>query len=443
MIISRILTLGALLLALPCAAIAAEPKVTIRTELASPVILENTQDRNYLKISLVGYPRPLEKRSPINLALVIDRSSSMSGDRIERARDAAILAVNMLDSNDTLSVVTYDSGVDVIVPATKVRDKQQIISAIRNNTGPRGMTALFAGVSKGINQVDKFLDKEQINRIILLSDGQANVGPTATSEMAELARMAARKGIAITTLGIGTHYNEDLMTTLAGYSDGNHAFIENASDLEKAFVKEFDDVMSVVAQDVEVIIKTADQVKPVRLLGRDGTIKGNTITVKLNQLYANQEKYVLLEVLPAQGKNRQSKPLADVAVSYNNLATQKTDTHREQLAVRYSSSRDEVAKAVVEDVMVESAIQQMALESEQAIELMDQGRFEEAKSRLEQSAAALQSMPVTSEAAQSKIQSTVETNSALQDRMDTDKEGFRKALKEENFRLQNQSKGAQ
>ena len=69
----------------------AAPRVTIRAELASPIVLENTQDANYLKVSLQGLPLEAGKRSPINLALVIDRSSSMSGDRIARARDAAIM----------------------------------------------------------------------------------------------------------------------------------------------------------------------------------------------------------------------------------------------------------------------------------------------------------------------------------------------------------------
>ncbi|VTR24542.1 Mg-chelatase subunit ChlD [Serratia fonticola] len=141
----------------------------------------------------------------------------------------------MLNGNDTLSVVAYDSGVEVVIPATKVKDTKELINKINKSIEPRGMTALFAGVSKGIDQVSKHLDKEQVNRIVLLSDGQANVGPTSNSELAELAKLAAKKGIAITTIGIGDGYNEDLMTTIAGYSDGNHAFVEQSSDLEKTF----------------------------------------------------------------------------------------------------------------------------------------------------------------------------------------------------------------
>ena len=212
----------------------AAQKVTIKSEIASPVVLENAQDKNYLKISLTGFPLEIKKRSPINLALVIDRSGSMNGERIEKARNAAIMAVNMLDSNDTLSIVAFDSTVQVIAPAGKVKDKQTLSNKIRKIQAG-GMTALFAGVSKGLDQIGKHLDNEQVNRVILLSDGHANVGPASISELSGLAKIAAKKGVAITTLGIGKDYDEDLMTAIASYSDGNHVFVEKSVDLEKTF----------------------------------------------------------------------------------------------------------------------------------------------------------------------------------------------------------------
>lgn len=107
--------------------------MTIKSELASPLVLENSQDKNYLKVSLTGFPLHATKRSPINLALVIDRSGSMRGDRIEQATEAAVMAVNTLSAQDTLSVVIYDDVVDVIVPAAKVGNKATLISQIQND----------------------------------------------------------------------------------------------------------------------------------------------------------------------------------------------------------------------------------------------------------------------------------------------------------------------
>ena len=415
-------------------------KVLIKAEIAAPLILENVQDKNYLKISLTGYPLEIRQRSPINLALVIDRSSSMnSQNRIEKARDAAIMAVNLLNEKDTLSIVTYDSVVEVIVPPTKVKNKAALIKAIQNKTEPRGMTALFAGVSKGLQEVGKRLDKEQVNRIILLSDGQANVGPTSVSELSELSKMAAKKGVAITTLGIGSGYNEDLMTAIANYSDGNHAFVERSSDLEAMFAREFNDVMSVVAQDVEVEIALANGVTPLRLLGREGQIRGNTVTVKLNQLYSNQEKYVLLEVIPAKGTNAQTKPLAEVRVNYDNLGTKQKDSYTQALAVRYTASASEAKNAVIDEVLVDSAIQQMALENEKAVKLMDEGKVSEAKSVLNKSTEELRAAPAMSPKAVEKLQGSVVANEALIQKLENnDKNTSRKALKAQSYNLKKQ-----
>lgn len=422
----------------------AAPRVTIRAELASPIVLENTQDANYLKVSLQGLPLEAGKRSPINLALVIDRSSSMSGDRIARARDAAIMAVNMLQSDDILSIVAYDSSVEVVVPATRVQDKRQLIALINERITPRGMTALFAGLSKGVDETSRFLDKERINHVILLSDGQANVGPTSIRELSELARIAAAKGITITTVGIGEGYNEDLMTAIAGYSDGNHFFVQHVAQLEGVFAKEFQDVMSVVAQDVDVTIHIAHGVKPVRLLGREGQIDGNTVTVRLNQLYADQEKYVLLEVLPAKGAADQKLDLAQVDVKYNDLSAKRYENQQQNVRIAYSSSAAAVKAAVVEDVMVEAAVQQSTLDNERAIQLIDLGRVDEAKAIMLINADKFDVMSpqLNSEQARERLRLTYLNNSCMLDMLRSgDDINTRKALSESNYQLRNQQGG--
>ncbi|WEJ88403.1 MAG: VWA domain-containing protein [Klebsiella huaxiensis] len=437
------LTLG--LLAANAGVYAQQPdqKVAIKAELASPVVMENTQDKNYLKVSLTGFPLNAAKRSPINLALVIDRSGSMGGERIKQATEAAVMAVNTLSSQDTLSVVIYDDVVDVIVPAAKLSNKDKLISHIREKLTARGGTALFAGVSRGIKETSKFLDKTQVNRIILLSDGQANIGPSSTSELAELGKIAARKGIAITTMGIGEGYNEDLMAAMAQYSDGNHVFVQNTHDLEKAFAHEFGDVMSVVAQDVVVEINVAGNVKPLRLLGREGDIHENTVTVKLNQLYANQEKYVMLEILPAKGSARKSQRLAEVHVRYDNLATRQKDFWDKKMAIRYTASVSEVKKAVVEDVVVDSAIQKSAIQNEQALKLIDEGKMDEAKAALRESTNLMGSLQLSAPAPRMKAQESAEENRQLLQKLETEsKESSRKSLKEQNYRTKNQSSKA-
>ncbi|WP_334322462.1 vWA domain-containing protein [Gilliamella apicola] len=412
-------------------------QIQVRSELSSPIILEGTPETNYLKVSLSGQNIDSKKRVPINLAIVIDKSGSMSGQRIEKAREAAILAVNMLNENDTLSIVAYDSKARVIVPATKVDNKLRIIGLINENIYAEGGTALFAGLSKGIKQVENQLTKDKVNRIILLSDGQANIGPSSVDELSQLAIIAAKKNIAITTLGIGSDYNELLMSSIASYSDGNHVFVNNSADLENVFVHEFTDLMSAIAQDVVITIQLKNGVKPVRLLGRDGVIKGNEITVKMNQLFSNQEKYVLLEVIPDKGKVGQEKTLAQVDLKYDNLLENKTENETQEVRISYTKDKKMVDDAIHHDVVVETELQKVALENEKALELYNQGKRDEAQQLLRENGEALKAIsaqsPTMSMSDKERIENQARKNKTLAESVQ--KPDFSKTLTEEQFQL--------
>ena len=412
-------------------------QIQVRSELSSPIILEGTPETNYLKVSLSGQNIDSKKRVPINLAIVIDKSGSMSGQRIEKAREAAILAVNMLNENDTLSIVAYDSEARVIVPATKVDNRLRIIGLINENIYAEGGTALFAGLSKGIKQVENQLTKDKVNRIILLSDGQANIGPSSVDELSQLAIIAAKKNIAITTLGIGSDYNELLMSSIASYSDGNHVFVNNSADLENVFVHEFNDIMSAIAQDVVITIQLKNGVKPVRLLGRDGVIKGNEITVKMNQLFSNQEKYVLLEVIPDKGKVGQEKTLAQVDLKYDNLLENKTENETQEVRISYTKDKKMVDDAIHQDVLVETELQKVALENEKALELYNQGKRDEAQQLLRENGEALKAIsaqsPTMSMSDKERIENQARKNKTLAESVQ--KPDFSKTLTEEQFQL--------
>ena len=133
------------------------------------------------------------------------------------------MATERLDEGDVLGIVSYSDNAYVRVPAGELDDLSEIRSAIRELEAG-GRTALHAGVSQGLSELREFIDPYKVNRVILLSDGLANIGPASPRELAELGRGAAQDGVSITTIGLGLGYNEDLMTQLALASDGNHAF---------------------------------------------------------------------------------------------------------------------------------------------------------------------------------------------------------------------------
>ncbi|MBT4836522.1 MAG: VWA domain-containing protein [Methylococcales bacterium] len=354
-------------------------QIKMQVAMSKPSLLANKKQTTFLKVDLTGFKlKSLSERTPTNIAIVLDKSGSMSGTKLNRAKAAAAKAINRLNSQDIVSIITYDNTVDTLVPATKVTDQQWIKKAIKT-IRPGGSTALFAGVSKGAAETRKFIDNQKINRIILLSDGLANVGPQTPSELGELGKSLAKEGISVTTIGLGLGYNEDLMTKLAGKSGGNHTFAENASDLDNIFQNEFNDVLSVIAQEVTITIECAEGIRPIKILGRDANIYGQTVMVNLNQLYSNQDKYVLLEVeIPSHQANNKIK-VASVNIKYNNMETHQTDKISSNAYVNFTPSQAVVEKDTDNEVM-SSAIEQIVIEkNKEAVQLRDSGLIQEAK----------------------------------------------------------------
>jgi len=375
--------------------------IELQVNLGTPVMEAGKIQKTFLKVGLRGFDLPVESdRASVNLAIVLDRSGSMAGEKLARAKEAAIMAIGLLNSRDIVSMVTYDSVVNVVVPATRVTDKQSIYSAIRN-IRDGGRTALFAGVSKGAAEVRKFLDKTRVNRVILLSDGLANIGPSTPSELGQLGASLGKEGISVTTIGLGLGYNEDLMTQLAGMSDGHHAFVQNSADLSRIFAAEFNTALTVVANQLTIIIKCANTIRPIRVLGRSAQIIGQNVHVNLNQLSSNQEKFVILEVEIPAGVAGETWDLASVDVSYLDLRAKVTDSLHGSVSVNFSKKREDVVKSVNQPVMDSAAEQVLNQVSKEAVVLRDAGKLEAAKDYLRRNIDSLKKSMSSSGAASS------------------------------------------
>ncbi len=364
----------------------ASEQIKVRTELAHSVLVSGERQKAYLSITLEGLPfEKTEYRTPVNVALVIDKSGSMRGQKLRQAKEAAIMALNRLAYEDILSVVAYNHNVDVIVPATRLKHHNPMADLIRNFRAD-GRTALYAGVEQGIRQIKNNLSSDRVNRVILLSDGLANVGPSQPHQLAELGRRAASHGISVTTIGLGLGFNEDLMTKLAYSSDGNHAFVEYPEDLVKIFNQEFGDVLSVVAQQIEITIVFKNGFRPIRSLGRSSVVNGNRVTLKLNQLYGKQEKRALLE-FEADGSHQLGEnDIASIDVKYFDLASKGDESSHGSVRAEFSSSKQQAQKSINKKVMTSVSRQIAIEENERAVTLRDQGQLDEAKKILEKNA---------------------------------------------------------
>ena len=220
--------------------------------------------------------------------------------------------------------------------------------------------------------------EERVSRVVLLSDGQANVGPRSPRQLGSLGRSLRRQGISVTTVGLGLDYNEDLMVALAQRSGGQHVFVEHESQLADIFRRGFGSLTRICAKDVRITIDVTEGFRPVRVLGPDADIVGQRITANLSALYAGEADEVLVE-LEARPSGPVTRPVARIDVNYLHLGDQRRRKAGADAAVRFSTNAAEVKASVNKKVMV-TVVELVSNErNELAVKLRDEGRIKEAR----------------------------------------------------------------
>lgn len=374
--------------------VSAGTTLTLKAELEKPVLPASVKQTALIKISIlapeVSTP-DIKRNNHVNLSIVLDKSGSMSGSRkITEARKAAIAALGMLRHGDVFSVISYDSSARVIVPATALTSssRENAIAKIRE-IQPSGSTALFGGVSLGANEVRKNSKENYVNRIILLSDGLANVGPSSPAELGRFGTSLIKENISVSTIGVGTDYNEDLMTSLSQNSDGNFYYVENSSDLPRIFSKELGSALKVAAKAIRLRIICPKGVIPQGILGHECRIDGNAIEMNFNQVYGGHEKSLVLQVQVPPHNAGAEADIAKVEIDYSDLAGKNRHRRVDSVVAKFTSDRKVVEKNINLKVKEEVAVQQGAVLREQAVKQADKGDFDEAKKSLRKAAVIL------------------------------------------------------
>jgi len=375
----------------------------LATAKGSPISLSVKPERDLLlagprdaiiQIELRARDSDRKRTTPINLAVVLDRSGSMAGAKLEKAKQAAGVALDQLGENDFFSLVVYDDKVEVLIPPQKVRDKEDLKRKI-NHIKEGGSTALYAGVKKGAAQLRKYFDSEKVNRMILLSDGIANVGPSSPSRIAKLGKELRQEGMGVSTIGLGEDYNEDLMTALAEASHANYYYVQDAEKLPGIFTEELGTVKSIVARNVKVIITLPKGVKPRGILGEDGiAFNGQTVTIPLSEFYGSQTRRFLLSC-DAPDDKAAELTLAQVELSYEDATSGEAIRENQTASAKQSSDAKLVEASVKADVASHAAITQNRLAKEQAVKLADAGKSKDAADLLMRQAAANAALPAS------------------------------------------------
>jgi Ca-activated chloride channel family protein len=216
-------------------------------------------------------PQTQRERLPLNLAIVIDRSGSMSGRPLAEAKRCATMIIDGLSANDHASVVVYSDDTDVLVPSRPVGDKELFRRAI-NAVTSRGSTALHSGWLTGAEQAARKPNGRALSRVLLLSDGCANRGVCDTPYIATHCADMAEAGVGTSTYGLGRNFNEELMVAMAHAGQGNAYYGQTAEDLMDPFREEFDLMSALYARRLRLALEPTDgvQVEVINLYRNDG-----------------------------------------------------------------------------------------------------------------------------------------------------------------------------
>jgi Ca-activated chloride channel family protein len=227
-------------------------------------------DGTYLiRIGVQGYDVPDAERPPASLTFVIDVSGSMAQEnRLGLVKQSLELLVERMRPDDQVSIVVYGSNARIVLEPTNGTNKGRILDAI-NALQPEGSTNLEAGMNLGYQMANSAYRSDGINRVIIASDGVANVGLTDPDGLAEQIRGYADAGITLTTIGFGMgNYNDATMEQLADQGNGNYAYVDTLVEAEKLFVEDLTSTLQTIAIDAKVQVDfNPDVVSQYRLIG--------------------------------------------------------------------------------------------------------------------------------------------------------------------------------
>jgi Ca-activated chloride channel family protein len=295
-----------------------------------------------------------------------------AGGKMENAKLGAMEALQMLDARDKATVVVYDSDAYILMKSTGAGETESFRRKIaRIEAG--GNTALYDGIVTGVNEISRFARDGRALRVILLSDGLANVGPSSAGELSVLGRRLSREEVAVTTIGLGLDYDEDLMTVLASESGGNAYFAKNSRVLADIFRRDMKDALSLTGRRVRVTFECGGGVRPIRTVGREGQADGDIIEVEIDNLYG-AEKYALFELEVPAGEDGAALSAGTARVEYIDAYDGSSVKLSSPLEIRYSSDADSVAQNRDADIAAQAEMARNAEIREEAVKLADSGQ---------------------------------------------------------------------
>jgi len=234
-------------------------------------------------------------RPPLSVAIVIDRSASMNGEPLANATAAAAKLVDQLDAGDAFAIVTYSSSDETVMAMARATpaNKAAAYDALRHIVDAGG-TCISCGLTRGSTELARTPIQGGLQRIVLISDGQANEGLWDRGELMQLAGNIASNGVSVSALGVGLDFDELTMVQLAQVGRGNYYFVEDTRNLGAMFARELGGLAETVAADVQLVLDAGPGVEILEVYGYPSTRAGSQVVVPVADLRAGETRKVVV-----------------------------------------------------------------------------------------------------------------------------------------------------
>ncbi|MCA1829075.1 MAG: VWA domain-containing protein [Myxococcales bacterium] len=281
----------------------------VNTQVEHDFLSEKTGGEVYVQIDLAADAvREDAHRVPVNAVMILDRSGSMHGMKIERAREAARALVQALGPEDRFAIVDFSNRARVVVPSTAATlDAKANALALISAIQPGGGTNMSAAFDAAAPQLSEGRAHGRVDKVFVASDGQANQGISARPALLRLARQDFGAAT-VSTFGIGDDYDEQFMTQLAVQAGGRARYVSNGADLPQAFALEFSRAAKAVAHDVRLDVRPFKNVRVIHVVGFGAG------SVRLPDIAAGEERRVLVKLAAPPGRG--TAELADIELTY-------------------------------------------------------------------------------------------------------------------------------
>lgn len=277
----------------------------------------------------------LEEVPPVNLALVIDRSGSMEGDRIYKAKQSALMLAERLRPTDRVSLVAFDTSVEVVYPSQAIGDKKALIDAI-NSVTVGGSTDLNSGIIVGFRQAKIHCCSEFNNRVIVLTDALTNTGEIDPLNIVKNAG-AYNEEIGFTMIGVGIDFNVSLARSLQESHNSSLHFINDSDDLTKVFDHEVEALLSPVARNPVLRVTFPKDMDLTACYGYSPDLKGNELEIELENINAGLTQIVLLK-FDTRGVSEDQNIKAELA--FYNINSQREEIIDLNSTLSYERGRE-------------------------------------------------------------------------------------------------------